>query len=147
MTTMKHCCIICIILAVELSACVKPATKDLIKLDKEFSELSRERGMKYAFLEYAADSAVLLQRNVWPVVGKKAISAAFEAFSDSGFMLTWEPLDADMSKSGDFGYTYGLYTSYIKADSSVTRGKYVTIWKKQSDGSWKYVLDGGNEGL
>jgi len=126
---------------------VKPITEDLIKLDKEFSALSREKGMKYAFLEYAADSAVLLQRNVMPVIGKKGISASFEAFSDSGFTLTWEPLDADMSISGDLGYTYGLYTSFIKADSSVTRGKYVTIWKKQPDGLWKYVLDGGNEGL
>jgi ketosteroid isomerase-like protein len=103
--------------------------------------------MKYAFLEYAADSAVLLQRNVMPVVGEKAVSAAFETFSNTGLTLTWEPLDADMSKSGDLGYTYGLYTSFIKADSTVTRGKYVTIWEKQTDNSWKYVLDGGNEGL
>ena len=88
----------------------------------------------------------MLQRNIMPVIGKKDISADFEAFSDSGFTLTWEPLDADMSKSGDRGYTYSLYTSFIKADSSVMRGKYVTIWKKQSDGLWKYVLDGGNEG-
>ena len=144
---MKHWYIIFILLTGGLSACMKPIPEDLIKLDKEFSALSKAKGMKYAFLEYAADSAVLLQRNVWPVVGKKAISAAFEAFSDSGFTLTWEPLDADMSRSGDFGYTYGLYTSFIKADSSVTRGKYVTIWKKQPDGSWKYVLDSGNEGL
>ncbi|MEE9461166.1 MAG: DUF4440 domain-containing protein [Bacteroidales bacterium] len=144
---MKHCCIIFIILAAGLSACVKPIPEDLIKLDKEFSELSREKGMKYAFLEYAADSAVLLQSNVMPVVGKAAISAIFEAFSDTGFTLTWEPLDADLSKSGDLGYTYGLYTSFIKADNSLTRGKYVTIWKRQPDGSWKYVLDGGNEGL
>jgi ketosteroid isomerase-like protein len=144
---MKHCCIILIILAGGLSACVKPEPEDLIKLDKEFSELSREKGMKYAFLEYAADSAVLFQRNVMPVVGRKAISTSFESFSDSGFTLTWEPMHADMSKSGDLGYTYGLYMSFIKADSSVNRGKYVTIWKKQQDGSWKFVLDGGNEGL
>ena len=144
---MKHCCIIFVILAAGLSACVKPTPEDLINLDKEFSELSREKGMKYAFLEYAADSAVLLQSNVMPVVGKAAIYAAFETFSDTGFTLTWEPLDADMSKSDDLGYTYGLYTSFIKADNSLTRGKYVTIWKRQPDESWKYVLDGGNEGL
>lgn len=144
---MKRYCIIIIILAGGLSACVKPIPEDLIKLDKEFSALSQEKGMKYAFLQYAADSAVLLQRNIMPVVGKNAISASFEAFSDSGFTLTWEPLDADMSKSGDLGYTYGLYTSLIKSNNSLTRGKYVTIWKRQPDGSWKYVLDGGNEGL
>jgi ketosteroid isomerase-like protein len=143
---MKHYCII-ILLAAGLSTCVTPAPDDLIKVDKEFSALSLEKGMKFAFLEYAADSAVLLQRNVMPMVGKKVISDAFESFSDAGFTLSWEPLYADMSQSGDLGYTYGIYTSFIKADSSVTKGKYVTIWKKQADGSWKFVLDGGNEGL
>ena len=143
---MKRYCII-ILLAAGLSTCVAPAPEDLIKVDMEFSALSKEIGMKLAFLEYAADSAVLLQRNVMPMVGKKVISAAFESFSDDGFTLTWEPLYADISRSGDLGYTYGLYTSFIKADSSVIRGKYVTIWKRQADRSWKFVLDGGNEGL
>ena len=144
---MKRYCIVFIILAVGFSACVKPIPEDLFKVDKEFSALSKEKGMKYAFLEYAADSAVLLQRNIMPIIGKMAIHSSFEAFSDTGFMLTWEPLDADISKSGDLGYTYGLYTSLIKSDNSLSRGKYVTVWKKQADGSWKYVLDGGNEGL
>jgi len=134
-------------MAVGLSACVKPLPEELIKVDKEFSVLSEERGMKYAFLEYAADSAVLLQRNIMPIVGKMAISASLEAFSDTGFTLTWEPQYADISKSGDLGYTYGLFTSIITSNKSITRGKYVTIWKRQADGSWKYVLDGGNEGL
>ncbi len=81
------------------------------------------------------------------LLGKRVIAEVFESFSDTGFTLTWEPLYADISKSGDLGYTYGLYTSYTKADSSVARGKYVTIWRKQTDRSWKYALDGGNEGL
>jgi ketosteroid isomerase-like protein len=144
---MKHLFIIFIILVGGLTACVKPIPEDLIKLDNGFSELSREKGMKYAFLEYAADSAVLLQRNVMPIIGKVAIKRSFEAFSDTGFMLTWEPLDAEISKSGDLGYTYGLYSSLNKSNNSITRGKYFTIWKRQPDGSWKYVLDGGNEGL
>ena len=30
----------------------------------------------------------------------------------------------------------------------VTReGTYVTIWKKDADGNWKFVLDTGNQGL
>jgi len=144
---MKHCLIIFIILVGGLSACLRPLPEDLIKLDKKFSDLSRERGMKYAFMEYAADSAVLLQRNIMPIVGKEAIYKTFEAFSDTGFTLTWEPLFAEISKSGDLGYTYGLYTHLVKSGNSQARGKYVTIWKRQADGSWKYILDGGNEGL
>ncbi len=144
---MKHGFVIISILAATLAACINSTQDDLIKQDKDFSNLSLEKGMKQAFLQYAADTAVLLQKNTMPIVGKKAIAAAFESFSDTGFVLTWEPLDAAVSKSGDLGYTYGLYTNFIKADSSVYRGKYVSIWEKQPDGSWKYVLDAGNEGL
>ena len=144
---MKFLIIFWSLLLFGMSGCMKSTPEDLIRLDMEFSELSREKGMIFAFLEYAADSAVLLQSGVMPMVGKTTIARAFNGVSDSGFVLTWEPLYADISSSGDLGYTYGLFSSFIKADSSVVRGKYVTIWKKQPDGSWKYVLDGGNEGL
>lgn len=133
-------------LALGLSACVKPNPEDLIRVDKEFSVSSKENGMKHAFLEYAADSAVLLQKNIMPIVGKEAIFESFQSFSDTGFVLTWEPLYADISASGDLGYTYGLFTSHTTSGNLLGRGKYVTIWKKQVDGTWKYVLDGGNEG-
>jgi len=43
------------------------------------------------------------------------------------------------------GFTYGVYTLSIK--DSVYKGTYVSIWKKQNDGSWKFVLDSGNEGI
>ncbi len=69
---MKHRNIIFILLAAGLSACVKPTSGDLIRVDQEFSKLSLEKGMKFAFLQYAADSAVLLQKNALPVVGKKS---------------------------------------------------------------------------
>jgi len=53
---------------------------------------------------------------------------------------------AEIARSGDLGYTYGNY-EFITMDSlqkeSKTYGNYVTIWKRQADGSWKYVLDGG----
>ena len=142
----RTCCLI-VFFGLTLSACLKPTAEDLLEVDLEFSALSREKGIKHAFLEYAADSAVMLQPDAMPLVGKKNIAAAFDTFTDTGFTLTWEPLYADLSRSGDLGYTYGLYTRSIRTDSSVHRGKYVTIWARQPDGSWKFVLDGGNEGL
>jgi ketosteroid isomerase-like protein len=143
---MKHWCIF--LVTISLATGCKTSSPDaLIRQDKEFSDLSLQKGMKFAFLKYAADTAVLLQKNTMPVVGKTAIASAFESFSDTGFVLTWEPLYAALSRSGDLGYTYGLYTNLNKTDGSKSRGKYVTIWSKQPDGTWKYVLDGGNEGL
>jgi ketosteroid isomerase-like protein len=126
------------------------STNELIETDLAFSRLSQEKGIKYAFIKYAADSVVILREKSYPQIGKYALLKRFESFSDSGFVLTWEPLFADIARSGELGYTYGIYTS-VSSDSTgkllTGKGTYVSIWKKDQDGQWKYVLDTGNEGL
>jgi hypothetical protein len=42
------------------------------------------------------------------------------------------------------GYTYGNYQ--LKMDTLIEKGTYVSIWKKDENGHWKYVLDSGNQG-
>ncbi len=69
------------------------------------------------------------------------------AFADTTFRLTWQPTMAFASAAGDLGYTLGIWQSRHYNDAGqgqVTTGKYVTIWRKQADGSWKVVFDGGN---
>jgi ketosteroid isomerase-like protein len=64
-----------------------------------------------------------------------------------GTTLTWTPIKAEMSTSGDLGYTYGNYvfTATNKDGKPVQNyGKYTSIWKKQKDGQWKVVVDMGN---
>jgi ketosteroid isomerase-like protein len=64
-----------------------------------------------------------------------------------GTALTWTPIKAEMSASGDLGYTYGNYvfTGKNKEGKLVTSyGKYTSIWRKQKDGQWKVVVDVGN---
>ena len=123
--------------------------KDLIDVDLEFARLSLEKGSHAAFLEFIDDSCALLRPNRHPVVGRKQIEEMFNS-PDTSFSLTWAPQFADVSESGDLGYTYGIYT--IQMDSPegevVTKeGTYVTIWKKDKNGDWKFVLDTGNQGL
>lgn len=122
----------------------------LLKADMEFSRLSEEKGSNYAFTEFASDSAVLLRKNSYPVAGKSAIVELLSKHSDASFTLVWKPLFADLAESGELGYTYGTYEvkSTDKNDSKASgSGTYVTIWKKDKDGNWKFVLDAGNEGL
>ena len=118
--------------------------KELIAVDKSFSALSKEKGMNFAFLAYVAKDGVMLSPNRMPLVGKSNIETLFRGY-DSNKEFTWEPLYADVSKSGELGYTYGTY-QIITAESS-EKGTYVSIWKKDSNGKWKFVLDSGNEGL
>jgi len=121
----------------------------IIQTDIDFSNLSKEKGMKEAFLAYADANAVLLRPYMMPVEGYDKV----KKFLDEGntdFLLTWYPLFADVGSSLDLGYTYGTYEITFKDEtgtSQTRKGTYISIWKKQADGKWKYVLDTGNPGL
>ena len=122
---------------------------ELMAVDRDFARLSLEIGAHESFLAYIDDSCVLLRPNRQPVIGRKKIEEMYSK-PDTSFTLKWEPLFAEIAESGDLGYTYGIYT--VEMDSpegnSVTRdGTYVTIWRKDANGNWKFVLDTGNQGL
>ncbi|MFC1565453.1 YybH family protein [Candidatus Neomarinimicrobiota bacterium] len=137
-----------IILVLLLIGCNKPVSidmnKELMAVDMAFSTLSKEKGMNHAFLFYVADDGVMLSPNRMPIVGKNKIIDLFQS-DDSKTVFTWNPLHAEVAKSGDLGYTYGTYE--IVDGKSRQKGTYVSIWKKDTSGEWKFVLDSGNEGL
>jgi ketosteroid isomerase-like protein len=116
----------------------------MMEADKAFSKMSVEKGMKAAFLEYIDSNGVLLKPNEFPIIGADAVDYLIQQ-NDSAYTLQWEPKGGAVAKSGELGYTYGLYA--LKATDSTVYGTYISIWKKQSDGSWKFVLDSGNEGV
>ena len=120
------------------------ALNEMQQTDVDFSNRSKEVGMKKAFLEYIEADGVLLQPNSLPVKGADAIDF-ISSFNDSSVILTWQPVGSDVATSADMGYTYGVYS--MQTGDSARRGTYVTIWKKQADGRWKFVLDAGNEGV
>jgi ketosteroid isomerase-like protein len=123
--------------------------KEIIRqTDIDFSNLSKEKGMRLAFLEYMDTNAVLLRPDHFPLEGKDARRFIGDT-DDAGFILTWAPQSVEISASGDLGYTYGSWTSYQKKwlSDSVSRGTYVTVWKRQKLGGWKFVLDSGNPGV
>ena len=123
---------------------------ELIQVDIDFSNLSKEKGMNFAFLEYVADDGVLLRPFTYPIVGKENISKEMLSSDDKNLQLTWSPLYGDVAASEEMGYTYGTYEMKIKKDDGaeeIRKGTYVSIWKKNKAGKWKFVLDTGNPGL
>jgi ketosteroid isomerase-like protein len=118
----------------------------MMKADVDFSNLSRAKGMKFAFLEYIDSNGVLLRPDTIPVIGADAVDYLL-AQNDTGFSLTWKPTGAAVAASGDLGYTYGIYELHPKTKDTLLYGTYVSIWKKQADGKWKFVMDSGNEGI
>lgn len=118
----------------------------LIESDKAFSKMSSQKGMKTAFIDYIDSNGVLLRPGHLPIVGANAIDYLIQE-NDSDYVLTWEPQFAEAAVSGDLGYTYGIYQLYLKSKDTGIYGTYISVWKKQKDGKWKFVLDTGNEGI
>jgi ketosteroid isomerase-like protein len=125
----------------------KTAEGVLLQTDRDFSSMSVRDGMFKAFLFYIADDGVILRNNSYPAKGKENLADRFSGKSDTSFILSWEPLFEKISESGDLGYTYGLHTNKDKQTGEITKGTYITIWQRQKDGSWKFVLDTGTQGL
>lgn len=122
-----------------------PAT--LMNLETQFMNAAASKGSAGYMSYYAAD-AVELPNGVDAIKGKDNIAGTM-GFLDQGNKLTWKPDFADMAASGDLGYTYGTYVLTSKDKDKdgkpiVEQGKYLTIWKKQPDGSWKVAVDMGN---
>ena len=139
----------CLFVSVSFAQIKVDNEKEAIKkADIEFSDLSVKEGFHKAFLAYVADDGVLLRPNSYPFEGRKAIEALYSKSSDSSYILTWKPLFADVSSSGDMGYTYGTWELKTKTgNDKPSYGTYTTFWKKNKNGKWKFVLDTGNDGL
>ena len=125
----------------ELSAQVRGRADagEVRRADSAFAALSVTSGAKQAFLTYAADNAISFGGGVQMNDGREAIGAAFNDFP-AGAVLEWSPVAASIASSGDLGCTVGE----AKISSLNHYSKYLTIWRRQADGSWKFVADGGN---
>jgi ketosteroid isomerase-like protein len=118
----------------------------MLETDREFSKMCEEKGMKHAFMQFVDNKGVLLRPNSMPLVGGEAINYISQG-NDTSYVMTWEPNGGSVAVSGELGYTYGLYSLKPKNKDTVFYGTYVSIWKKQPDGKWKFVLETGNEGI
>jgi ketosteroid isomerase-like protein len=117
----------------------------LMQTDTAFARAAATLGVAEAFYQFFAEDAVWLPVGSDPVIGRAAVR---DRIREAGTVqLAWQPQAAAVARSGDLGYTWGLYESRARgADGRerISRGKYTTIWRKQTDGRWLAVLDIGN---
>jgi ketosteroid isomerase-like protein len=107
----------------------------LLKMEAEFSKAAA-LSARAAYANYLAEDARLLRQNSDPAVGKTAAAALMP---ENGRALTWKPAMAEVSASGDLGYTYGAFELNTRG-VTLERGSYVHVWKKLN-GKWKVVVD------
>lgn len=124
----------------------KDTADALRQLEADFMKAAAEHGSQ-GYMSYYADDAVEVPNGEPLIQGKANIAKTMGFLDQKDNHLTWAPVGADISASGDLGYTYGTY-EFRSNDKDgkpvVNHGKYTSIWKKQKDGSWKIVLDMGN---
>lgn len=123
---------------------MNPGKVLLYNLEAQFAKDVAEKGGA-AFASWCAPDAVMLGNGASPVVGRVAIEKAAN-WAAKDYQLTWTPTDAMMGPSGDMGYTWGHYEGHSKdanGNPVLTSGRYMTIWRKEADGNWRFVMDAG----
>jgi ketosteroid isomerase-like protein len=134
-----------------VSGCGQQAPKDtraadesaLRDLDAQWSKAAAARDVD-ATVSYYSDDASLLAPNAPAVGDKQGIHAAWHALLGPDTSLSWQASKVDVARSGDFAYVMGVYqltTKDARGNFTTDRGKYVEVWKKQTDGSWKTAAD------
>lgn len=115
----------------------------MVETEQAFAKTSEDRGTRDAFLAFIADDGILFRPKA--VIGKQWMNEHPLPPSDKRPLLAWQPAFAGMAESGDLGYTTGPweFKDDIKNAQPSAYGHFVTVWKKQSDGSWKFVVDLG----
>lgn len=111
----------------------------LVEQEHAFAAMAKSQGIRAAFMEWMAPTGVVFSPG--PVIGRKS----YEARPATPARLEWDPDHAVMSASGDMGWTTGPWT--YRRDSTdlqpIAYGQFVTVWRKQPDGSWRASIDAG----
>ncbi len=124
---------------------------ELIEVDRAFAGSMAEGGLDAWVEHFAPEGAMISGQG--EITGEPYIRAAMApVFSDSMVVFTWSPERARVAESGELGYTVGDYRisrrdSTGEVAETLDRGKYVSIWRRQPDGSWKVVADIGSSAL
>lgn len=121
---------------------LSPGVITLLELEGRFSQETTDGGGK-AFATWFADDAVTLSNGKPAVLGRGAIAQAAN-WDPKTYQLSWVAQGAQMGPSNDMGFTWGRYEGHATDHNGkpiVTSGRYITIWKKLPDGSWKVAMD------
>ena len=120
--------------------------EQLLQADRGFNQAIHAK-LAEGLGSYLADNAVV--PSTPPLAGKQAIVAFYrKAFADPDFSISSSATKAEVFAGGKMGYTVGKFASKSRDQSGQLmeqEGTYITVWKKQEDGSWKIIEHTGSE--
>jgi ketosteroid isomerase-like protein len=119
------------------------ALQSMVKAERAFAAMAEQKGIRESFMAFIADDGILFRPTA--VKGKQWMTEHPLPASDKRPLLSWQPTFADVARSADLGYTTGPweYKENVHDAKPVAFGSFLTVWKKQADGTWKFAIDLG----
>jgi ketosteroid isomerase-like protein len=116
-----------------------PDLQSLVDREREFARTATEKGVRDSFLAFIADDGIIYRPG--PVNGKEWLTPR----PARPGLLTWQPVFAEISNAGDLGFTTGPweFRQNRPDDPPIAFGQFSTVWRRQTDGKWKFVIDIG----
>ncbi len=139
---------VCLIGLLVLAATAqKPTTESplhsMVATERAFSQASADKGTRDSFLMFIAEDGILFRPSA--TLGKKWLLEHPVPLTDNRPLLSWQPIFADISAAGDMGYTFGPweFKQNINDQKPTAFGHFITMWKKQAAGAWRFAIDLG----
>jgi ketosteroid isomerase-like protein len=126
------------------ASAARDPSKDLLAADREFDSSTAANGVE-GWVSHFAPDGIVMPAGGTIVAGQDAIRAFASKSMTAESSIRWEPIDGFVS--GDLGYTYGVFKEVRLGDDEkpmTTWGKYLSVWRRQPDRSWKVEVRVGN---
>jgi len=131
-------------------ALADPAIEQTLRdLDAQWSAAAAGKNLEKTVSYYSSD-AIVLAPNLPIATTRDTIRELWNGFITTLIKGSWKATRVEVAKSGDMAYVSGTYEWSYKDENDKTvddRGKYLEVWKKQADGSWKCGADCWNSDL
>src|SRR5690242_3191865 len=131
------------ILTLSFTVAAQTPLQQMVQTEQAFSRMAAEQNTRDAFMAFIADDGLLFRPTA--VNGKQWMREHPAAPSDKHPLLAWQPAFAGISAAGDLGFTTGPweFKGDVKDAKPSGYGHFVTLWKRQPDNTWKFVVDLG----
>lgn len=145
--------------AIAMSACRPPVAlptptpghdtglqDQLFAADRAYARAVADSGHAAWVARFAPDIAKPGAGGLFMLRGVDAVASLDKGmFADATRLLLWEPTDAVAYADGRTGVTVGrsAWVRRTARTDTLSRGRYLTLWQRQANGSWKIVLDTG----
>ena len=121
------------------SSDISPSLAKMADTERAFAKRAQETSVRDSFIEFFADESISFEPDPGPA--RERLRQQTQA-PPAGFQLLWEPRLGDIGASGDLGYLTGPSETIVPG-RPVRHGNYFSVWKRQSNGEYRVILDVG----